>query len=94
MIQLSLGASEHELFRYVMQSFAVFEQAVYARILDLGGAAEDEPIGGLEPAGEGARDQPHRTGVPDPQEISDAIASVRGQDNLMSFGLLEEAVER
>ncbi|CAM9912130.1 unnamed protein product [Ectocarpus sp. 4 AP-2014] len=91
--QLNAGASEHELYRYVMQSFRVFMKDIYSQMLKRT-AADREPLGAVEPAGEGTGDQPHYNVVPRPQEISDAMASVWSQDNIVQFGPLEEASDR
>lgn len=86
-------SSEHELYRYVMQAFRVFEGAIYSKILNQS-PADHEPLGGAEPAGECNGDQQHQNAIPQLQDVSDAMASVWFEDKLVLFGPLEEAVDR
>lgn len=68
-------------------------KAIYSKMLKRT-AADHEPLGAVEPAGEVTGDQPHYNVFPRPQEISDAMASVWSQDNIVQFGPLEEALDR
>lgn len=76
-----------------MQSFRVFEQAIYSKMLSRS-RKDDEPVGGADPTGEGNGDRPHHIVGPQPQDMSDAMARVWFEDNLVHFGPLEEAVDR
>lgn len=79
-----------------MRSFRVFEQGCYSKILDHQASAGDARLGGAEPVGEdnGAHHLYHGGVVPEPHEISEAMGSVWGQDGMLCFGPLEEAVDR
>eukprot|EP00903_Cladosiphon_okamuranus_P015988 g14766.t1 len=92
--QLNGAASEHEVYRYVMQSFHVFEKAVFSRILNHSSGAENETFGGGAFGDEGTGQQRHLNGVPRPQELSEAMVAVWTKDNPIQFGPLEETVDR
>lgn len=91
--QLRGGASEHELYRYVMQSFQAFEHAIYSETLKRQSAAVHEPSGGGGLEDEGAGDQSHRSGALQPHAISEAMASVWIQGNVVQFGPLRDAAD-
>lgn len=77
-----------------MQSFQAFWHAIYSKLLERS-AALDEAVGeGELVASEGSGDQPHDSGVPKPQDMSDVMASVWIQANVVRFGPLEDAVDR
>lgn len=66
---------------------------MFTKMLKRSGA-DQEISGCAEPASESIGEQPHRNGVPRPEEISDAMASVWIEANIVQFGPLEEAVDR
>ncbi len=77
------AAGEPELYRYVMQSFQIFGQAVSS---NLARNIEDrETVGGAAPTGENS--EPNF----EPQAVADAMASAWDKIN---FRPLEEIAER
>ena len=81
-MQVNGAASEHELYRYVMQSFLVFEHAVASKLI---GWTADHETSGAEHVSEGTRD------ALDPQALADAMEMVL---DAVDFGQLEEIVDR
>eukprot|EP00752_Nemacystus_decipiens_P005052 g4587.t1 len=91
--QLNGILTEHEVYRYVQQSFRVYEQALYSKILN------KSPLDyecGAEPIGEDNGGQPHQHDVPQQQQqFVDAIFSVWFKDNnVVRFKPLREIVDR
>ena len=82
-IQLNGVASEPEVYRYVIQSYLGFGQAVASKVMqnaaELGTLDDAEQAGGCT------------GGPPDPQDLADAMVSVWGK---LNFGPLEEMVNR
>lgn len=80
-VKLNQAATEPELYRYVMQSINVFEQAVASEMAIA--VADCGTFGGAEHA--------VAEGEPGPQELADAIVSVWDK---VSFAPLEDIVDR
>lgn len=78
-----------------MQSFRFFQQTLYSKMLsksqsDHGGGS----CGAAKPIGEGHGDQqPHQHDLPQPQQMTDAMASVWIQDNIVRFEPLRELAD-
>ena len=81
--QLNRAADEAELYRYVMQSFQLFEQTVASKVMQ--STAHRVTLGDAESAGETTE------GPPDPQELADAMVSAWAT---IHFEALEEVVDR
>lgn len=89
-------STEHEAYRYVMQSFRVFQQALYSKMLSKS-PSDHGSSRGAEPVGEVGGDQPHQDDVvPEPQQMTEAMASVWFQDDTrpIRFEHLGELVDR
>lgn len=92
-VQLNGAVNEAELYRYVVRSIGVFEQAVYTEAHAQSAKARDH-LGNAKPIGEGSgRPHPYHNS-PLTGEVSDAMVSIWGNDNLIEFEHLEEAVSR
>lgn len=89
LIQINAAADETELYRYVTQSFRVFEQAVFSKASQ----GNTAPYGRSEDAEPQDEDDPHRGSRPLPSEFSDAFAAGL-KENIVGFERLEETVDR
>lgn len=82
-MQLNAAASEAELYRFVAQSFHVFEQTVASKFVQ--STADRGTLGSAEVTSETAGDPS------DPQDLADAMASAWAK---IDFESLEEIVDR
>lgn len=80
-----------------MQSFQAFEKTLLSKLMK--SAADQGTSGGAEVAELSTADicieaQPQRSWGPGPEEVSDAMASIWIEGDVVRFGHLEEAVNR
>lgn len=95
--QIGAVADERGLYRYVIQSFKVFEQAIFAKACEKSATGGGGRLGDDEPCEDGNgssnRGYPHRNGLL-AETAAEAMVAGLKESNIIEFEALEEAVER